>query len=340
MSCFDVKILDPDINTITIESCIGDQPASIEVITYDNTNILEINSCLTLGDISVKDILAGSGINIATSSGIYTISLSDPNLTSSDISDFLESVQDIIGQSGLYAGNYINLSYNDITGLTTISVTGLQPSGNYSVVGHNHLSSDITNFNSSVSGLLPTISNSGDNRILTSTGSSVGINAESNLTFDGSVLNIDGNLVFDSFTESVVSIGSSSSGVVLSISSGTVQTCTLTNNCTFTMPTATAGKSFTMFLNSGSGNFTASFSGVLWSDSSPPTITTASLWLIVMFSIKINFLKDSNRLFTKSQLQSLDYTYRGQPFCDVVSKNQDTKNLDITYKGQIFIGTK
>jgi hypothetical protein len=161
MSCFDVKILDPDINTITIESCIGDQPASIEVITYNNTNILEVNSCVALlpSDINdlipVKDILPGSGIGIVSTSGIYTISLNDPNLTSSDIIDFLESVQDIIGQSGLYAGNYINLSYNDTTGFTTISVTGLQPSGNYSVVGHTHISSNITDFNSSVSGLLP-----------------------------------------------------------------------------------------------------------------------------------------------------------------------------------------
>lgn len=62
-----------------------------------------------------------------------------------------------------------------------------------SLANHKHSSSDITNFNSSVSGLLPTISNSGDNRILTSTGSSVGINAESNLTFDGSLLNIIGS---------------------------------------------------------------------------------------------------------------------------------------------------
>lgn len=59
---------------------------------------------------------------------------------------------------------------------------------NVSISGHNHTSSDITDFNSSVSGLLPTIANSGDNRILTSTGSTVGINAESNLTFDGTNL--------------------------------------------------------------------------------------------------------------------------------------------------------
>lgn len=124
----------------------------------------------------------------------------------------------------------------------------------------------------SVSGI---IANPSDNRILTSRDSTTtGIDAESNLTFDGSTFNIDGNIVFDSFTESVVSIGDSSTSQTLSLSSGTVQTCTLTGNCTFTMPTATAGKSFTMFLNSGSGNYVASFSGVLWSDSAPPTITT------------------------------------------------------------------
>jgi hypothetical protein len=45
-----------------------------------------------------------------------------------------------------------------------------------------------SNFNSSVSGLLPTIANSGDNRVLTSTGSTVGINAESNLIFNDETL--------------------------------------------------------------------------------------------------------------------------------------------------------
>jgi hypothetical protein len=90
-------------------------------------------------------------------------------------------------------------------------------------------------------------------------------------------VNIDGNLIFDSYTESVVANGNSGANKTLSLASGTVHTCTLTNNCTFTMPTATAGKSFSMFLNSGSGNYTASFSGVRWADSAIPTATiTAS----------------------------------------------------------------
>lgn len=66
----------------------------------------------------------------------------------------------------------------------------------------------------------------------------------------------------------------------------------------------------------------------------------SKLWLIVMFSAKFNFLKASNRLFTKSQLQTLDIIYKAQPFCDVVSKNQETKNLDIIYKAQPYVGTK
>lgn len=86
-------------------------------------------------------------------------------------------------------------------------------------------------------------------------------------------VDIQGNLVFDSFTESVVANGNSGTSKTLSLASGTVHTCTLTGNCTFTMPTTTAGKSFNMFLNTGSGNYTASFSGVRWADSATPTAT-------------------------------------------------------------------
>lgn len=177
MSCFDVKILDPNIHTIEIESCIGDKPSSIEIITFDNTNILEVTHCVALlpselNDlVTVKDILAGSGIAVVKNSGIYTVSLSDPNISATGIYDLLETVQDIIGKSGLIAGNYININYDDNTGSTTISATGLQPSGNYSLIGHTHVSNDIIDFNSSVSGLLPVKNISG--------GSGIGVSSSS-----------------------------------------------------------------------------------------------------------------------------------------------------------------
>lgn len=59
-----------------------------------------------------------------------------------------------------------------------------------------------------------------------------------------------------------------------------------------------------------------------------------------MLGSKINFLKGSDRLLTKSQLQSLDYTDKGKPFCQIVSKTQDTINLDVVENGQVFVGAK
>lgn len=71
----------------------------------------------------------------------------------------------------------------DVNGIGSFS-NGLLVSGvPVSTNDHNHTASNITDFNTKVSGLLPIITNSGDSRILTSVGTSVGVNAESNLKF-------------------------------------------------------------------------------------------------------------------------------------------------------------
>ena len=92
------------------------------------------------------------------------------------------------------------------------------------------------------------------------------------------------NVTVTNYTESVVAIGNSSTAQTISLTSGTVQTCTLTGNCTFTMPTATAGKSFILILSTGSGGFTATFTSVKFPSNTAPTITTtASRWDILTF---------------------------------------------------------
>ena len=86
------------------------------------------------------------------------------------------------------------------------------------------------------------------------------------------------------YTETTVAIGNSSTAQTLAITSGTQITCTLTGNCTFTMPTAAAGKSFTLLLKTGAGAFTATFTGVKWPNNSAPTITaTAARMDIISF---------------------------------------------------------
>jgi hypothetical protein len=101
-------------------------------------------------------------------------------------------------------------------------------------------------------------------------------------------LSVTGNTTLAGYTEGVTSIGTVTTSHTLNIASGTVQTVTLTasTQCTFTMPTATAGKSFTLLVKQAAttGNGTAVFTGVKWPSTGTPTITaTAGRMDIVAF---------------------------------------------------------
>ena len=79
------------------------------------------------------------------------------------------------------------------------------------------------------------------------------------------------------YVESVVAIGNTGTAQTIALTSGTVQTATLTGNCTFTMPTATAGKSFILLLKQdGTGSRTATFTGVKFNAAGAPTITATA----------------------------------------------------------------
>lgn len=107
-------------------------------------------SSLDYGSVLPDNFIAGSGISLTQGSNgsTLTISLSDPTIQVADITDFAEGVDDRVNAL-LQAGNNIGLTYNDSANTLTIAVTGLATSG------HTHTSSDITDFNSAVSGLLP-----------------------------------------------------------------------------------------------------------------------------------------------------------------------------------------
>jgi hypothetical protein len=93
--------------------------------------------------------------------------------------------------------------------------------------------------------------------------------------------------VITGFTETVVVIGTVGASHTFVITTGTVQTATLTGStpCTFTMPTATAGKSFILKLTQSAANMTtATFTGVKFAGGTAPTITaTASAVDIISF---------------------------------------------------------
>lgn len=89
------------------------------------------------------------------------------------------------------------------------------------------------------------------------------------------MLNI--NPTITNYVESVVSIGNSGTSQTLALTNGTVQTVTMMGNCTFTMPTATAGKSFILIaVQDGTGSRTATFTSVKWAGGTAPTLTTTA----------------------------------------------------------------
>ena len=88
------------------------------------------------------------------------------------------------------------------------------------------------------------------------------------------------NPTVNNYTEGVVAVGIVTTSHTFDLTNGTVQTVTLTAStaCTFTMPTAAAGKSFTVMLKqaASTGNGSATFTGVKWHAGGAPTITTAA----------------------------------------------------------------
>jgi len=69
----------------------------------------------------------------------------------------------------------------------------------------------------------------------------------------------------------------SSTAITLALTNGTVQIITLTGNATITMPTATSGKSFIMFLKQdATGSRTVTWSTVKWAGGTAPTITSTA----------------------------------------------------------------
>jgi hypothetical protein len=93
-------------------------------------------------------------------------------------------------------------------------------------------------------------------------------------------LTLNGNTTVTSYVEAVVAIGTVTTSSTIVLNNGTVQTATLTAStaCTFTMPTATAGKSFVLLLKqaASTGNGTATFTGVKFGTAGAPTITATA----------------------------------------------------------------
>jgi hypothetical protein len=119
-------------------------------------------------------------------------------------------------------------------------------------------------------------------RVLGRTTASTGAVEELSLTGSGSVVlgtgpTIAGGTFTDGYTEEVAT-ANTGTAYTIDLANGSVQILTLTENCTFTFPTATEGRGFTLLLKQdGTGSRTATWpAAVAWPGGTAPTITSTA----------------------------------------------------------------
>jgi len=139
----------------------------LEVRIQNGFELEELHNVATTGATNGQFLQynTSSGLWIPSSTGNFTnlningigVSVSGHAHTTSDITNFNTSVSGLL--PSISGSGYVTTSFNDNNYI--ISVNGLQPSGNYSTVGHTHTYSNITDFNTGVSGLLPSVTGTG-----------------------------------------------------------------------------------------------------------------------------------------------------------------------------------
>lgn len=83
------------------------------------------------------------------------------------------------------------------------------------------------------------------------------------------------NPTITNYTETAFT-ANTGTAITIALTNGTVQNLTLTGSPTITMPAAVAGKSFIMYLRTGAGGFTVTWSTVKWPAGTAPTITSTA----------------------------------------------------------------
>jgi hypothetical protein len=84
------------------------------------------------------------------------------------------------------------------------------------------------------------------------------------------------NTTFNNYKEQTVSNTSFGASYTVDLTKGSLHLLTLTSSTTIYMPTAAEGKSFTLIISTGSGEYVVSWNGVTFSDGAVPVNTTAS----------------------------------------------------------------
>jgi len=170
-------------------------------------------------------------------------------------------------------GTNINDVITFITSLSNVTINGGTSNGvtfsNVSIVSGN-----INNITSNASTFSNVTINGGTANGLTSTNVTITSGSANGITVSNSTLV---SSQFNAYTEGITTgYVNTGSAFTLNIANSTIITANLSATCTFTMPSNTAGKSFILFLKTGAGTNTATFTGVKFVGNTAPTITAVA----------------------------------------------------------------
>jgi len=151
---------------------------------------------------------------------------------------------------------------NNITSNVSINTTNFTASGNSSFGGNTSFSNTVYFSNTT-----------------TFTGT-VTYNNTANFSNVVTVANLNSssiaNSTFINCKDQTHSNSTFGSSYTIDLNRGPMHLLTLTTSTTISMPPVSAGKSFTLIVNTGTGNYTVNWSGVTWPDAVPPVVTTTS----------------------------------------------------------------
>ena len=222
---------------------------SNSVIISNGTNSAPTGTSFTL-PAGRSTIVFNDGINI-NDVITYVSSLSNVTITGGTANALTLTNVSII------SGNINSVTSNAST-FTNVSIT----SGNI-----NSVTSNASTFSN------VTI-NGGTANGLTSTNVTIISGSANGVTISNSTLV---SSQFNAYTEGITTgYVNTGSAFTLNIANSTIITANLSATCTFTMPSNTAGKSFILFLKTGAGTNTATFTGVKFVGNTAPTITAVA----------------------------------------------------------------
>jgi len=203
-----------------------------------------------------------TGTAFTLPAGRSTIVFND-GININDVITYVSSLGNVTITGG--TANALSLTNVTINGGTANGIT----SSNVSIVSGN-----INNITSNASTFSNVTINGGTANGLTSTNVTIISGSANGITVSNSTLvSSQINAYTEGITTGYVNTGSA---FTLNIANSTIITANLSATCTFTMPSNTAGKSFMLFLKTGAGTNTATFTGVKFVGNTAPTITAVA----------------------------------------------------------------